>query len=194
MNNNADIQGSTVKKHAHILLLGLEKDGDPEKQALYRACIIAPPSPYPLKVGLPQLASSSLLDRVQDIPDVEDDLRRLKERRLAERGKAVYIPPQAKASLQASNDALFPLTEKVHEFLNSDRKVLLLLGDSGAGKSTFNRTLECDLWDSYEKEKGPIPLHINLPAIDKPHQDMIAKHLRRNDFTEPQIREIKQHR
>ncbi|KAG0365123.1 hypothetical protein BGZ54_006840, partial [Gamsiella multidivaricata] len=155
-----DIPDSPIKGHARTLLQELEKNGDPQKQALYHTCINGPPNQYPLKVGLPPLASPSLLDRVQDIPDVEDDLRRLKERRLAERGKVVYIPPRAKASLQASDDVLFPLMENVKEFLSSDRRVLLLLGDSGAGKSTFNRELECELWSSCGKQKGRIPLHI----------------------------------
>jgi len=48
-----------------------------------------------------------------------------------ERGSAVYIPPQAKTSLQASDDAQFPLMEKVKDFLDSDQKVSLLLGESG---------------------------------------------------------------
>jgi predicted NACHT family NTPase len=83
--------------------------------------------------------------------------------------------------------------EKVEEFLASDQRVFLLLGDSGAGKSTFNRELEYNLWQSYKKN-DPIPLHINLPAIDKPEHDMIAKQLRKCEFTEPQIRELKLHR
>jgi len=80
--------------------------------------------------------------------------------------------------------------EKVKEFLASDQMVFLLLGDSGVGKSTFNRELECHLWKKY-KMGGTIPLHINLPAIEKPEQDMIAKQLRRAEFTETQIRELK---
>jgi WD40 repeat protein len=71
--------------------------------------------------------------------------------------------------------------------------VFLVLGDSGAGKSTFNRELECHLWHSYKKG-GTIPLHINLPAIEKPEHDIIAKQLRKAEFTEPQIRELKLHR
>jgi predicted NACHT family NTPase len=105
----------------------------------------------------------------------------------------VYIHPQAKAGLHAGDEARFSLVDKVDEFLDSDQKVFLLLGDSGAGKSTFNRELECHLWQSYKKN-GTIPLHINLPAIDKPEHDMIAKQLRKVDFTEPQIRELKLHR
>jgi WD40 repeat protein len=83
--------------------------------------------------------------------------------------------------------------EKVEEFLASEQKVFLLLGDSGAGKSTFNRELEYHLWQEYKKG-GTIPLHINLPAIEKPEHDMIAKQLRKVEFTEPQIRELKLHR
>jgi len=134
------------------------------------------------------MGSSSLFDRVQERPDVEGNLRQLR-RRLNERGKFVYIPPQAKANFQTSDETRFPLTEKVDEFLKGDQKVFLLLGDSGAGKSTFNRELECHLWQSYKKG-GIIPLHINLPAIERPEHDMIAKQLRKSEFTEPQIREL----
>ncbi|KAK3810065.1 MAG: WD40-repeat-containing domain protein [Benniella sp.] len=84
--------------------------------------------------------------------------------------------------------------EKVKEFLESEQKVFLLLGDSGAGKSTFNRELEFELWKSYSTKTGRIPLLINLPAIDKPEHDMIAKQLQRNKFTDSQIREMKRGR
>jgi len=149
---------------------------------------------YPLKLALPPLASPSLLDRVQNKPDVEGTLRQLRKHRLKERGIAVYIQPQAKASLQASDDERFPLMEKVNEFLDSDQKVFLLLGDSGAGKSTFNKQLEYELWNSYKKATGRIPLFITLPAIDKPEQDLIAKQLRKSEFTESELRELKMHR
>jgi len=147
-----------------------------------------------LKLNLPSIESPSFLDRVQNKPDVEGTLRQLRKQRLKERGNAVYIPPQAKAGLQTLDDQRFPLMEKVHEFLDSDHKVFLLLGDSGAGKSTFNLQLECDLWQKYKKATGRIPLFISLPAIDKPEQDMIAKQLRKAEFTEPEIREMKVHR
>ncbi|KAG0285707.1 WD_REPEATS_REGION domain-containing protein, partial [Dissophora globulifera] len=68
------------------------------------------------------------------------------------------------------------------------------MGDSGAGKSTFNLELERDLWDSYNKYKRRIPLFVTLPTIDKPEQDLIAKHLRKYDFNEEQIRELKSDR
>ncbi|KAK3816620.1 MAG: WD40-repeat-containing domain protein [Benniella sp.] len=171
----------------------LQKDGDATKQMLYERCRENGPGSYPLKVGLPEIGSPSLLDRVQERPDVEGSLRQLRRQRLRERENFVYIPPQAKSSLQALDDERFPLMEKVEEFLDSDQKVFLLVGDSGSGKSSFSSELECHLWREYKKN-GVIPLRINLPAISKPEQDMIAKQLRKAEFTEPQIRELKMHR
>ncbi|KAK3810916.1 MAG: hypothetical protein J3Q66DRAFT_414111 [Benniella sp.] len=173
---------------AHLQELG--KHGHAKKQELLRLCREKGHGPYPLKIGSFELGSPSLLDRVQERPDVEGSLRQVRRQRLKERENVVYIPPQAKAGLQASDDIRFPLMEKVDEFLASDQQVFLLLGDSGAGKSTFNRELECHLWLTYKKG-GTIPLHINLPAIDKPEHDMIPKQLRRCEFTESQIRELK---
>ncbi len=181
---------------ANTLLEALEKNGDETKQKLYVDCRAEDKGrcPYTLNVGSPLLASPSLLDRVQNKPDVKTDLRRLKRQRLKERGDAVYISPQAKHSLKALDAAPFNLTDKVNDFLDNNQKVMLLLGDSGAGKSTFNRALENALWHAYEEEKDPsIPLFINLPAIDKPEQDLIPKQLRKAGFTEPQIRELKEH-
>ncbi len=178
---------------AKTLLQALEKSGETDKQTLYTTCLNEGPSPYPLNVQVPLAAASTLLDRVQNKPDVETDLRDLKRRRLKQGGEAVYISPQGKPSLQAPDEALFDLTEKVNDFLRIDQKVLLLLGDSGAGKSTFNRVLEANLWKSYEKG-GRIPLFISLPAIDQPEQDLVTKQLRKEGFTDPQIRELKAQR
>ena len=178
---------------AEKVLKELDANGD-VKRLLYQRCKEQGPLPYPLKVALPELGSPSLLDRVQNRPDVEASIRLLKKQRTKGRSNNVYIPPQAKPSLQAADDSQFPLMERVKEFLDSNQKVFLLHGDSGSGKSTFSHELEIDLWQSYKKKTGRIPIHINLPAIDKPEHDMIAKQLRRAEFSEPQIREMKHYR
>ncbi|CAO3564937.1 unnamed protein product [Mortierella alpina] len=180
---------------AKRVLKRLELDGDKAKQVLYKECLAQGPSQHPLKISQPPFAALSLLDRVQNKPDVEEDLRKLRQQRLKERGDIVYIPPRAKANLKASDDVLFDLTEKVEQFLASDdQKVLLLLGDSGSGKSTFNREIEHSLWRKYEKGKGRIPLHINLSAIERPEQDMVVKQLRKFELSDSQIRELKTQR
>jgi len=181
-------------KAAETVLRELEANEDINKRVLYQACRENGPIAYPLKVTLPEQASPSLLDRVQNRPNVEGQLRILRRQRTKERANSVYIQPQAKASLQAADDTRFPLMDKIKDFLRSDQKVFLLLGDSGAGKSMFSRELELDLWQSYTNKGDRIPLHINLASIDKPETDMIAKQLRRNEFTEPQIREMKHYR
>ncbi|KAK3824922.1 MAG: WD40-repeat-containing domain protein [Benniella sp.] len=188
------IRSGDEREYTGALLQELRQNGDAKKQALYRECQDYGPGSYPLKVALPELGYPSLLDRIQDRPDVEGALRQLRRRRIKERGFAVYISPQAKANLQARDDTLFPLMDKVEKFVAGDEKVFLILGASGAGKSTFSRELECHLWQSYEKKSGSIPLYINLPSIDKPEHDMIAKQLRMMDFKEPQIRELKLYR
>ena len=182
------------KTFTESILKDLATNGDAKRQALYRTCQGKGATSFTLKVALPELASPSLLDRVQNRPDVDGTLRLLRKQRTKARGNNVYIPPQAKPSLNSLEDSQFPLMGKVNEFLESDHKVFLLLGDSGAGKSTFSRELEYDLWRSYKNKSDPIPLHINLPTIDKPEHDMIAKQLRRTEFTEPQIREMKHYR
>ncbi|KAK3810331.1 MAG: WD40-repeat-containing domain protein [Benniella sp.] len=187
------LSGSIVQD-AKTLLRELETTGEFKKQALFEACREEGASSYPLMVTLPQLESPSLLDRAQSRPEVERNLCLLREQRMKERDNVVYIQPQAKESLQSSDEKRFLLIENVNQFLEkSDQKVFLILGDSGAGKSTFNLELEYELWQKYT-EAGRIPLYISLPTIDKPEHDMIAKQLRKVGFMEPQVRELKLHR
>ncbi|KAF9118289.1 WD_REPEATS_REGION domain-containing protein, partial [Mortierella sp. 14UC] len=176
------MEGKAVSDIALTLLKEFNQDQGPTTRLL-----------YPLRSRLPLPASSPLLTRVQAIPDVEYDLHKLRLQRLGEHRRGVYIPPQAKPSLQAGNDMLFPLMEKVHEFLAGRRQVFLVLGDSGAGKSTFNLELEHVLWKGYKK-RGPIPLYINLPTIDDPAHDLIEKQLQYLNFSNDQIQEMKLHR
>ncbi|KAG0298338.1 hypothetical protein BGZ97_004117 [Linnemannia gamsii] len=184
---------SAISAHTQSLFQGLEKEGDSKKQAIYRDVLAGPLNPYPLKVQHPSPSSSPLLDKVQAAPAVNHDIHVLKLQRLSERVNPVYIPPQAKPTLKSDEDTLFPLMEKAQEFLTSHRKVMLLLGDSGAGKSTFILQLERTLWNSY-KAYGPIPLYINLPTIDNPAHDLIEKQLNYYNFSEDQIRELKLYR
>ncbi|KAG0310738.1 hypothetical protein BGZ97_012376 [Linnemannia gamsii] len=79
------------------------------------------------------------------------------------------------------------------DFLAGDSQVMLILGDSGAGKSTFNQHLENLLWKDY-KTGGPIPLFINLPAIERPRKELVAEQLRIHGFSEDEIRKLKQDR
>ncbi|KAG0022168.1 hypothetical protein BGZ80_000858 [Entomortierella chlamydospora] len=179
-----------LASHAKGLLLDLEMNGDSEKRSLYQACMQEDQSSYLLAVTPPSHESSRLLDIVQNKPDVEAPLLQLKRERLKEHGRDVYILPRAKTSANATKT--FDLTSNVQEFLDSGKKVFLVLGDSGSGKSTFNRALEINLWHKYSKTGGKkIPLFIHLPAMKDPKRDLIAERLRQANFTENQIIELK---
>ncbi|KAF9173746.1 hypothetical protein BGX20_002201 [Mortierella sp. AD010] len=191
LNQVADSSTGITVGHAQALLRELETNGGTEKRAMYQASKGGRVVSYPMTVALPP-QESPLLDIVQNKPDVDTPLSRLRRDRLKGQGEDIYISPRAKASLRTKED--FDLTSKVQEFLNGDRKVLLLLGDSGAGKSTFNRNLEIDLWKAYKKIVGRIPLFVHLPTIDKPEHNLIDKQLSKLSFTEEQIRELKFYR
>ncbi|KAF9090797.1 WD_REPEATS_REGION domain-containing protein, partial [Mortierella sp. GBA35] len=175
----ANSSEQVVSEKAHSLLQNLQEDQDG-----------AVKHPYPLRARLSVPASSPILARVQNIADVDYDLHRIRLQRLAEIDLPVYIPPMAKANLQAKDDDLFPLMDKVQEFLLSNRQVMLILGDSGAGKSTFNKHLESELWRSYKKGDR-IPLFVNLPALDRPDRNLMMEQLKMHNFSDEQIREFK---
>ncbi|KAF9092388.1 hypothetical protein BGX23_004358 [Mortierella sp. AD031] len=188
-----ELSDPTISDHAQATLRKLESEGSATKLKIYRHVFARSLDPYPIKARLSVPPHSTLLSRVLSIPDAEPDLLRLRQKRLGGYQTSIYIPPQAKPTLWPSNGTLFPLMENVLEFLDSRRQVLLLLGDSGGGKSTFNLQLEHALWNDYQ-EGGPIPLYIDLPAIDKPEQDMITKQLQQLEFSDIQIREFRMSR
>ncbi|KAG0286370.1 hypothetical protein BGZ96_009492 [Linnemannia gamsii] len=179
----AEVSGESVKDHALATLRELDWE--------YSAVSTSPT--YSLWKHLPLPEFSPLLTRAQKIPYAEYDISQLKLRRLEEGLLPVYIPPMAKANLRAHDNELFPLLEKVKEFLGSERQVLLILGDSGAGKSTFSKRLELNLWHSYISG-GRIPLFVNLPALDRPDRELITEQLRIYNFSEAQIYELRETR
>ncbi|KAF9350359.1 hypothetical protein BGX26_011454 [Mortierella sp. AD094] len=167
-----DVIANDAQKILRVLLANDSTD----KAALHEGTENYSASLYSV-IFTPLSQVSLLLNRVQNKADVETPLRQLKRKRLKDRGEDVYISPRA----------------KVQEFLESKRKVFLVLGDSGTGKSTFNRALEINLWDKYKIDRA-IPLFIHLPTLNNPERDLIAERLRQANFTESQILELKLHR
>ncbi|KAF9901683.1 hypothetical protein EC991_005787 [Linnemannia zychae] len=189
-NSDASIQDHTVKDHARLQLKNLTADATDTVHTTLQ-------TPPLLGTRLPLPRTSRLLKLVQDVPNVQYDLSQLKRQRMMDNHQELYVPPHAKIHLKALDSDATPLMDYVDEFLASDRLVLLILGDSGSGKSTFNRHLERELWKKYQpgKEKDPVPLYISLAACTNPEVDMIDEELKRQYISEPnKIKELKQHR
>ncbi|KAG0055688.1 wD repeat domain [Gryganskiella cystojenkinii] len=146
---------------------------------------------YPLINRLPLPRSSSLLKEINDIPEIELHLGRLRMERLETYSKpAVYIQLMSKRNLQATNDNVESLDDRVDGFLKGKAEVLLVLGDSGAGKSIFNQRLENQLWKAYTAGDA-IPIFVDLKSVRNLDEDMVTQMLLLNNFTEDQIRELK---
>ncbi|KAF9916770.1 WD_REPEATS_REGION domain-containing protein [Lobosporangium transversale] len=123
---------------------------------------------------------------------IETSLRQFRCRRLVKRPEDCdfYIQLQGRVIPQVREDEE-PLMEIAKKFLSSNKKVMLVQGYPGTGKSMFCRTLERYLWDKYEENHRRVPLFISLPAINNPQVDLVVKHLQEEAFTEAQIRELK---
>ncbi|KAG0049721.1 hypothetical protein BGZ89_004089, partial [Linnemannia elongata] len=173
---------SSAKDHALALLSDLKTDG-----------ITAFPGAFPLSCRLTLPGSFPLLARFEKITIVECHINKLRMQMIEQYKQAIYIAPVAKASLQAPDGIVFSLMEKVDEFLAGDCQVMLVLGDSGAGKSTFSRLLEHKLLQNYQPG-GRIPLLINLPALDRPDKKLIEEQLKVHRFSDAQILELEQYR
>ncbi len=111
-----------------------------------------------------------------------------KQNKAFEEALQLYVEPRGIAGFQSTKTSeLLPL---VQSYLKN-KDVILLAGDSGAGKTTFSRILEKRLWEQNE-DANVIPLFISLPRIDKPEDDLIAKALRKRGLSEFQILTLKE--
>ncbi|GJJ72690.1 protein HIRA/HIR1 [Entomortierella parvispora] len=170
-----------VKALARDVIRKIESDQNP-----------AFPLLYPLSNQAPLPKAYLILKDVNDHPDLELVLDRLRRQRWNEfNQQGVYIPPLSKPSLQAPEDKdITPLQERVNGFLQGKSEVMLILGDSGSGKSLFNKKLEYDLWNNY-KPGGPIPLFVDLKTIPNPGKDLVQQQLHHLAFSDEHIQELK---
>ncbi|BBE09773.1 NB-ARC domain protein [Mycoavidus cysteinexigens] len=105
-------------------------------------------------------------------------------------GLALYVPSEGQET--ADSKTSFPLIDKVREFLSSNKKVLLLLGEAGSGKSTFNRHVTRLLWDEYHQSSTtPIPIFIELAEHKLSSEDLIESYLLKQDFSPESINELR---
>jgi len=172
-----------IKNQSSKALKNLESQSDEEAFAF----------PYLLGQRLAYPKVSALLRRVNKTADLEPKLLKIRSE-FSEAGLEMHTPLMSKVSLQDSGEKLDPLDDRVTSFLSDKKEIMLILGDSGAGKSTYNRHLERMLWVEYQPG-GAISLLIDLKTMGKLNEvDIVKRKLARHGFTEVEIQELKEHR
>ncbi len=83
-----------------------------------------------------------------------------------------YVPARGKHTQYSAES--FDLDQELRNFLKSEKKVLLLLGESGSGKSLFGQTLVMKVASEYRRTEI-VPLFISLPRLLKPRQTLIEE-------------------
>ncbi|BBE09682.1 WD40 repeat-containing protein [Mycoavidus cysteinexigens] len=103
-----------------------------------------------------------------------------------------YVEPEG---MELHDSTRFDLKSKIQDFLNSNKKVLLLLGEAGSGKSTFNRDFAVSLWAAYTQASAvrdsPIPVFIQLSSSElKSKPNLVEKFFEIQGFSKEQIKEL----
>ncbi|MCX8566462.1 MAG: WD40 repeat [Glomeribacter sp. 1016415] len=118
-------------------------------------------------------------------------LKELKEDNEIKNALLDYVAPEGMGVYDSTR---FDLKSKVQDFLNSNKKVLLLLGEAGSGKSTFNRDLAVSLWETYT-QRGTIknmliPIFIGLSSLSGPDRNLVNAFFEKQGFSKEQIKEL----
>lgn len=116
-----------------------------------------------------------LRKRILEDEDIQDELKQ-------------YIPVQGAYHIQ--DGKTFDLETKLQEIFSGDKKLILLIGNAGGGKSTFNRYIEHKLWEAYQPG-DPIPLFVILPQVNHPEHRLMEQVLTRYGFTPKEIETLK---
>ncbi len=106
--------------------------------------------------------------------------------------QALYVPLQGYTQGQTAQAQ--DLQVLVETFFKSNKKVLLLLGAAGTGKSTFNRYLaqkKLEAHTELQDPNQPLVIFIELRNSKDPHRDAIKSFLKGQGFTSKQIQQLR---
>jgi hypothetical protein len=107
----------------------------------------------------------------------------------------LYTPLKSVSQVQKMNaeGQGTDLFNQLDAFRKGNKKVFLLLGEAGGGKSYFLRHIEQTLWNEFDpdSENSIIPIRIELNTLVNPIHEVVEQYLKRQGYTEDQIQELK---
>ncbi|CAD8089150.1 unnamed protein product [Paramecium sonneborni] len=120
--------------------------------------------------------------------------------------KSIYVPLQTLEKGKNEQSNLMNLDQfdeeggEVNEFLQQEKKVMLIHGIAGSGKSTAANKIEEYIWKLHEANKKIanqvlIPIYISLPSLKNPVFQAVEETLRQEDdygFDDQQLKECKE--
>jgi WD40 repeat protein len=101
----------------------------------------------------------------------------------------LYIPTSLGGAEAATAEQRKDASGEIQAFLQSDKRLLLLLGDSGAGKTLFGQWLVNDCWQRPSLDF--IPLFIHLPAQNIKTFSLEKYLITQYEFTDRDVADLK---
>jgi hypothetical protein len=124
------------------------------------------------------------------MPPLQETLTQLRTKQLQDlpAPDPMYIPARGKYYLD--KEETFELDTNINIFFEGEKKVLLLTGDAGGGKSLYLQHLIRRLLEK-SSTIDPIPVFVSLPSLDDPVHNLLEETFTRYGFAEEQIQELK---
>ncbi|CAG8710860.1 878_t:CDS:2, partial [Dentiscutata erythropus] len=144
-------------------------------------------SPFVLENKLPLGSKLALGNQI-----TTEDVKSLKE--ASKKGRESFEEISNKLLALKAKEVLETAVNDL--LIRKRKKVLLILGSGGTGKSTFNRYLARRLWEEYEQHSimQPIPLFIALAPLGEfinQNKDLIEVYLQKEGISLEQINDLR---
>ncbi|MFI5342672.1 MAG: NACHT domain-containing protein [Chlamydiales bacterium] len=197
-----EVHTKTIGMRTPITARPTDLEGLREHHAQFRTAISNQENMSPVEaICEPWMSLPEVVGRLHQIPEKFTLNRKILQRRehvLLDANiqslKRMYTPLRSVATVERMIDEQSgqDLEVKFNEFLQGDKKVFLLLGEAGGGKSAFLLNLERKLWEQYEETPNSIvPIRIELSTIRDPVNHVVQEYLSNEGFTEEHISELK---
>lgn len=175
-----------TEKQNKVNLINTKEDIEKEIKAPIVSNQIKPQTDYRIKNEIQIIENNKKLNPLE--LEIQKHCQNLSQLETLQEDIGLYVP--ANGTFTPYSSSVFDLDKKLNDFIKSNKEVLLLLGESGAGKSLFGQALVQNLAKKYQPGDS-IPFFISLPSLKNPKDGLMKNILLRHGFSEPFFPELK---